>query len=192
MRGLIPLVLFGLLIAAFAAGLSKDPSALPSEMIDRRAPEFTLPSLYEDTPDISDDIFTGNITLLNIFGSWCTACVAEHPLLMSLAERSDIQLIGVDWRDSRASGQAWLKKHGNPYSEVIFDEGSLLAIDLGITGAPETFLIDQQGRIRYKHVGVMTPAVWRKGFTPRILLLLQDYTPKPRAQAAAPLREGDE
>ena len=168
MRGLIPLVLFALLIAAFAVGLSRDPAALPSEMIDRPAPEFTLPSLFEDKPAISDDVFKGRISLLNVFGSWCAACVTEHGQLIKIGASKRVQLIGVDWRDTRPAGQAWLARYGNPYDKVIFDESSLLAIDLGITGAPETFLIGPAGSIRHKHVGIITEQIWQEDFLPRI------------------------
>lgn len=171
MRAFIPIAAFGLLIIAFALGLSRDPSALPSEMIDRPVPEFTLPNLYEDQPDITQDVFKGKISLLNVFGSWCTACIAEHPKLMALASQSQLQIIGVDWRDSRPAGQNWLAQHGNPYDAVIFDEASLLAIDLGITGAPETFLVGPRGRIRFKHVGIITPGIWQNELEPRVELI---------------------
>jgi cytochrome c biogenesis protein CcmG/thiol:disulfide interchange protein DsbE len=171
MRAFIPIIAFGFLIIAFALGLSRDPAALPSEMIDRPVPEFSLPSLYEDQPEITQHVFKDKISLLNIFGSWCTACIAEHPQLMALSPRTDIQIVGVDWRDSRRAGQGWLSEHGNPYDAVIFDAASLLAIDLGITGAPETFLIGPRGRIRFKHTGIITPEVWQDEFEPRIRLL---------------------
>lgn len=171
MRALIPLALFGLLIIGFAFGLTRDPSVLPSEMVDRPMPHFTLPSLYEDKPEISENIFQGQVSLLNVFGSWCVACVSEHPKLVKIGEQGQVQLIGVDWRDTREAGQAWLRKYGDPYEVVIFDDTSLLAIDLGITGAPETFLVDQAGRIRFKHVGVITNEVWDNDFMPRIAQL---------------------
>ena len=153
---------------AFAIGLTRDPSVLPSEMVDRPMPSFTLPSVYEDKPDVSEEVFKGQISLLNVFGSWCTACVSEHPKLVEIGAQTDIQLIGIDWRDTRQAGQQWLLRYSDPYDAVIFDDSSLLAIDLGITGAPETFLIDQAGRIRFKHVGIITDAVWEDEFLPRI------------------------
>ncbi len=171
MRALIPLILFGLLVIGFAIGLSRDPSVLPSEMLDRPVPEFSLPSLYADKPDITQDIFTGQISVLNFFGSWCVACVQEHPKLVEVGASNTLQLIGVDWRDSVAAGQGWLTRYGNPYDAVIFDAGSLLAIDLGITGAPESFLINRRGRIVFKHVGIITDAVWAEDFLPRIAIL---------------------
>ena len=171
MRALIPLGLFLLLILGFAFGLTRDPSVLPSEMVDRPIPNFTLPSLYEDKPDITEAVFEGEISLLNVFGSWCAACVTEHPKLVEIGETEQVKLIGVDWRDTREAGQRWLQRYGDPYDAVIFDDTSLLAIDLGITGAPETFLVDQAGRIRFKHVGIITDDVWENDFLPRIFQL---------------------
>lgn len=168
MRALIPLALFGILLLGFAFGLTRDPSVLPSEMVDRPMPSFSLPSLYEDKPDINEEVFTGEISLLNVFGSWCAACVTEHPKLVDIGKEGEVQLIGVDWRDTREAGQRWLSKYGDPYDAVIFDDTSLLAIDLGITGAPETFLVDQAGRIRFKHIGIITDDVWENDFLPRI------------------------
>lgn len=171
MRSLIPLALFGVLIIGFAFGLTRDPSVLPSEMLDRPMPEFNLPSLYEDKPDINENIFDGKVSLLNVFGSWCSACVTEHPKLVEIGAQGDIQIIAVDWRDTREAGQNWLQRYGDPYDAVIFDDTSLLAIDLGITGAPETFLVDQAGRIRFKHVGIITDDIWRENFMPRVAQL---------------------
>lgn len=171
MRALIPLGLFLLLVIGFAFGLTRDPSVLPSEMVDRPVPNFSLPSLYKDKSNVTQKVFNGQISLLNVFGSWCTACVIEHPKLVEIGSQTDVQLIGVDWRDTREAGQEWLQRHNDPYDVVIFDDTSLLAIDLGITGAPETFLVDQTGRIRFKHVGVITDDVWSQEFMPRIVIL---------------------
>ncbi len=179
LKALLPLGIFAALAIVLAFGLTRDPSALPSEMIDRPFPDFNLTTL--DSPDIivTDKDILGEVALINVFGSWCTACVVEHPNLMTLARKDAIKLIGVNWRDDRVKGQNWLRQYGNPYDIVLFDDTSQLAIDLGVTGAPETFLIDKNGTIRYKHVGVVTPDVWEK-------------TLKPLAQSLRiePMREG--
>ena len=145
-------------------------------MIDRPFPEFTLPSLYEDKPPITEQIFQGEVSVLNVFGSWCVSCTVEHPKLIEIGRKKSpaigtVQLIGMDWRDTVSAGQGWLEKHGNPYRAVIFDGDSLLAIDLGVTGAPESFLIGPKGRIAYKHSGVITDKIWAKDFLPRITAL---------------------
>jgi len=168
MRGFLPLIIFAGLVIAFGFGLTRDPSVLPSEMLEQAIPEFSLPSLDNPEVMITQDTLKGEVTLLNVFGSWCVSCVQEHPKLMEIAKQGDVKIVGVDWRDKRGAGQRWLKRYGNPYDQVIFDEGSLLAIDLGVTGAPESFVIDKQGRIRYKHVGIISERVWEKTLKPLI------------------------
>lgn len=170
-RALLPLLGFLGLVVFFAFGLTRDPSLLPSEMIDRPLPEFELTELYKPNSIITQDTLVGDITLINIFGSWCVACVVEHPKLMEISQQGAVKLIGVDWRDSRERGRRWLQKNGDPYELVIFDEKSRLAIDLGVTGAPESFLIDKSGQIRYKHIGIITDEVWEDILHPIILNL---------------------
>lgn len=167
-RGLIPLFIFLGLGALFAVGLTKDPRQLPSELINQPIPDFTLSELYAPDVTLTQEIFKGDVSLLNVFGSWCVACNVEHPLLMEIAAQDTVALIGIDWRDERANGQAWLKARGNPYETVIFDNESLLAIRLGVTGAPETFIIDERGYIRYKHTGIITDKVWAQTLRPLI------------------------
>ncbi len=170
-RALAPLAIFLLIGIAFAVGLTKDPNVLTSELIDKAVPAFALTDLLDETKILTEDITKGQVSLVNVFGSWCVACRAEHPVLMKLSARKQINIIGIDWRDERAKGQAWLAKHGNPYSAVIFDDESVLAIKLGITGAPETFVTDKNGQIRYKHTGVITPDVWTQTLRPIALQL---------------------
>lgn len=165
-RALIPLIGFLSLTVLLAIGLTRDPSELPSEMIDRPFPDFSLTELYDENRILNETEMLGHVSLINIFGSWCTACVVEHPKLVELSARKDIRLIGVNWRDKREKGQAWLTRYGDPYAFVLFDNTSQLAIDLGITGAPETFVVDKVGKIRYKHTGIITDEVWEKTLRP--------------------------
>ena len=167
LRGLIPLFGFLLLLGALAFGLTRDPRILPSELIEKPFPEFTLESLDETTV-IDPSIFEGRVSLVNIFGSWCTACVVEHPQLMALRGDPELQLIGIDWRDDREAANRWLVRHGNPYDTIIFDPHSKLILPLGITGAPETFIVDKAGQIRYKHTGVITPKDWKQTLRPLV------------------------
>lgn len=160
LRALWPLLSLLSLVAMLAFGLTRDPNILPSEMIDRPVPAFALSELYEPERTLTQDMFLGEITLVNVFGSWCIACEVEHPKLMDIGRSEVIKLVGIDWRDTREKGQSWLKRNGNPYDVIIFDADSRLAIDLGVTGAPESFLVDKMGRIRYKHVGIITNEVW--------------------------------
>lgn len=168
LRGLIPLTLFLALGLAFTIGLNKDPKALPTQMIDRPFPSFEMTDLFDPEKTHTEADMMGQVTLVNIFGSWCAACVVEHPVLMRIAKQETITLVGVDWRDQRNKAQDWLARYGNPYAKVIFDESSQLAIDLGVTGAPESFIVDKAGRIRHKHVGIITPEIWQDSLRPLI------------------------
>jgi cytochrome c biogenesis protein CcmG/thiol:disulfide interchange protein DsbE len=168
MRALLPLGLFLLIGIAFAIGLTKDPRRMSSELINRPFPEFSLPELYDEDAILTEDIVKGQVSLVNVFGSWCVACNVEHPTLMDIAKRREVTLIGMDWRDERPKAKKWLAERGNPYDKIIFDNESTLAITLGVTGAPESFITDRTGQIRYKHVGVITPEIWRDTLKPII------------------------
>lgn len=176
LKGLIPLALFASLAVFFGIGLTRDPSILPSELIDRPLPEFEVETLSGQTVTTAD--LEGEVALLNVFGSWCVACLAEHPLFMELDAQPDFVLIGVNWRDTREKANEWLARHGDPYDLILFDPDSRLAIDLGVTGAPETFVIDASGNIRYKHTGIVTQDVWDNRLKP----LMQDL----RAESPSP------
>ncbi len=167
-RALAPLLVFLVIGLAFAIGLTKDPSKLPSELIDRPFPDFALSNLYDPEQILTEDIIKNRVSLINVFGSWCVACDVEHPLLMRLAEQDSVNIIGIDWRDDREKGKAWLARRGDPYNTIIFDNESLLAIKLGITGAPETFVTDKLGNIRYKHIGIITSDIWTQKLQPII------------------------
>ena len=174
LKALAPLLIFAALIAALAIGLSRgDPRVLPSQLINKPFPEFELTGVYDDTPVTKSDLL-GEVALVNVFGSWCVACLAEHPLLMELSSTDQVRVIGINWRDDRAKARQWLTRHGDPYDTLIYDPHSTLVIDLGITGAPETFILDQQGMVRYKHVGVITPELWRETLKPIIQTLRSD------------------
>jgi len=168
MRALLPLCLFLLIGIAFTIGLTKDPRRMSSELINQPFPEFSLTELYDETEVLTEDIVKGKVSLINVFGSWCVACNVEHPVLMDIARREEITLIGMDWRDERPKAKKWLAERGNPYDKIIFDNESVLAITLGVTGAPESFITDKAGQIRYKHVGVITPKIWRETLLPVI------------------------
>lgn len=166
LKGLIPLALFAVMGVFLAIGLTRDPSTLPSELINRPLPTFEMETL-SGAPVVTEDL-VGEVALLNVFGSWCVACLTEHPLLMALSERGDVKIVGVNWRDTRVKAERWLTRYGNPYETIIFDADSLLAIDLGVTGAPETFVVDRKGQIRYKHTGPVTEDVWTDSLRPLI------------------------
>ncbi len=185
LRGLIPLTAFAALIGFLAFSLTRDPRILPSELIEKPFPAFELPDLA-DTQTFDISLLEGRVSLVNVFGSWCAACVVEHPQLMALKNTLDLQLVGIDWRDNRQSANRWLVKHGNPFDAIIFDGNSRLIVPLGVTGAPETFIVDRNGLIRYKHVGVITPEVWTKTLRP-LVESLQVASLQAASLQAAPL-----
>ena len=166
MRALLPLGIFLLIGVAFAIGLTKDPKRMESKLIDKPFPEFSLTALYDETEILTEEMLQGEVSLINVFGSWCVACNVEHPVLKDIARRQEVNLIGMDWRDTRPNAKRWLAERGDPYSKIIFDNESVLAIKLGVTGAPESFLTDKAGNIRYKHVGIITPEIWRDTLLP--------------------------
>lgn len=165
---LLPVGLFGVLVIFLAIGLTRDPSVIPTEMIDREMPSFDLPELRDETRRVSQADLVGEVTLVNVFGSWCVACLQEHPTLMQLSRDDTVRIIGINWRDDRGEALAWLTKHGDPYQAIVFDAESELVIEIGVTGAPETFVLDPSGRIRYKQIGPITPEVWTKTIRPVI------------------------
>ena len=171
MRRFIPLIFFALIGIAFAIGLTRDPRKLDPVLIETPFPQFNLESLDNPQIRLTEENLKGQISLINVFGSWCISCNVEHPVLMDIAAREDINLIGINWRDEREKGQDWLLKRGNPYGDIIFDPASVLAVKLGVVGAPETFLTDASGTIRYKHIGPISAEDWTQTLKPLILKL---------------------
>ncbi|MCV6587880.1 MAG: DsbE family thiol:disulfide interchange protein [Marinobacterium sp.] len=158
----IPLVLFFGLGILLWRGLQLDPSELPSALIDKPMPTFSLPSLQ--TPDktlTEQDLKFGEPVLLNVWATWCPSCKAEHAQLNRIAEQG-VKIVGINYKDDRGKAKVWLEKYLNPYMVNIYDEKGTLGLDLGVYGAPETYVIDAQGVIRYKHVGVVDARVWQQ------------------------------
>ncbi len=164
----LPLLLFVLLAAWFAIGLRHDPSRIPSVLIDQPLPAFSLPAIDgRDNPLSSDDI-VGQVALVNVFASWCIPCAIEHPQLMKVAAEEDILITGVNWKERPGDGAAWLRRLGDPYALIGDDADGRVAIDFGVTGAPETFIVDAKGRIRYKQIGPITEQIWDADIKPLV------------------------
>ncbi len=165
---LIPLILFILLLAFFWRGLSLDPQHLPSTKLGKPLPRFRISTL-DGGPEVvmTDASFKGSMALLNVWASWCEACNEEQVFLMTLAQEG-VVIYGLNYKDKRRAARAWLAEWGNPYKMVGEDREGQLGIDLGVYGAPETFLIDKNGIIQYRHVGVLTVNDWKRDFLPRI------------------------
>lgn len=163
---LSPLVLFVILSVGLGLGLANDPRKMPSTLIDRPIPSFALPALEEGGAGFSSDDLKGKVALLNVFASWCGYCRVEHPLLMALARSGAVPIYGLNWKDQRGDGARWLAAHRSPYVRVGDDRSGRLGIDLGVSGVPETFVIDRTGRIRLRYAGPVTDEVWRTSFAP--------------------------
>ena len=173
LKALLPMGVFAGLVALFAVGLTRDPSALPSELLDRPFPAFELATLRDDAARLDETaLAAGEVSLVNVFGSWCVSCVVEHPVLMDLT--GEVRLVGVNWRDTRPDAARWLERYGDPYDLILFDAESRLAIDLGVAGAPETFVVDGEGRIRYKHVGPISDVDWTGTLRPLVERLREE------------------
>ncbi len=155
---LVPLAAFLMLAAWFAIGLTRDPSKLPSALLDRPAPEFALPALAgSDVPALTSASLQGKVSLVNVFASWCVPCRAEHPILMRLARENGVPVYGISYKDKAADSLRFLRELGNPYAAIGHDESGRVGIEWGVYGVPETFVVDRAGRIRHKHVGPITP-----------------------------------
>lgn len=172
-RYLTPLVLFLALAALLYKGLALNPREVPSPLIGKPAPEFTLPELKDTSRQLSHTDFQGKVSLLNVWATWCVSCRAEHPLLMQLA-RQGVAIYGLDYKDSREDAQRWLQRFGDPYVANAFDADGRVGIDWGVYGTPETFVIDQQGIIRHKHIGPLTEEAIQREILPLIQQLKGD------------------
>ena len=165
---LTPAIIFLLLAGFLYVGLYKDPSLVPSPLVGKPIPTFAASTLRDANRIVTDKDLQGRIALINVWATWCPACKHEHGTLVHLAEEVGVPIYGLNYKDDRGSAIQWLQDYGDPYVLNIFDENGRIGIDFGVYGAPETFLIDKTGVIRYKLVGIMTPQVWQTTFVPLI------------------------
>ena len=172
LRFYLPVLGFFFVALALWRGLSLDTKTLPSMLIDKPMPNFELISV--DGSGVSNSDLPGQIFLLNVWGSYCLPCLIEHPTLMRLSEEGEIPVVGVNYRDKQDLAIDWLQENGNPFSFSILDESGRFGIDLGVYGAPETYLVDADGVIRFRHVSVLDETVWQEQFLPAIAELLEE------------------
>lgn len=158
---LLPALVFVGVGVALAVGLTRDPEELPSTLLDRPLPRFDLPPIAGGAKDrgLAAADLEGHVSLLNVFASWCAPCRVEHPILARLAEQEGVAVYGVDYKDAPADARAYLDQLGDPYRRVGADRDGRVGIDLGITGVPETFVVDGTGRVVYRYAGPLTPEV---------------------------------
>jgi cytochrome c biogenesis protein CcmG/thiol:disulfide interchange protein DsbE len=168
LRFLVPLGIFLVLCVFLGIGLGLNPREVPSPLIDKPAPAFSLPRLDDPEKKLSRDDMLGKVWLLNVWASWCAPCREEHPLVIDLAKRQVVPVYGLNYKDTRAAAKNWLAQLGDPYQATVFDQDGRVGIDFGVYGVPETFVIDQRGIIRLKHIGPLTPQVVREQIEPLI------------------------
>ena len=168
MRVLLPLVVFLLIVGFLAVGLKLDPREVPSPLIGKAAPAFELPILDEPAKRFVPSDMRGKVWLLNVWASWCVSCREEHPVLLDLAKSGAVPILGLNYKDERKDGLAWLQNMGDPYRLSAFDFQGRVGIDYGVYGVPETYVIDKQGVIRYKRIGPVTPEVLKEKILPLV------------------------
>lgn len=159
---------FVVLLGFLAFGLTRDPNILPSPFIGKPAPEFSLPTVLDPEKMIGTDVYRNQYALINVWATWCVGCRQEHEFLLRLAESGAIPIYGINWRDNRAEAMNWLQQLGNPYVASGYDADGRVGINWGVYGAPETFLLDPDGIVLYKHLGPLNRAAWEQDFVPLI------------------------
>lgn len=165
-RHLWPLAIFLLLVGFLGVGLGLKPRDVPSPLVNRPMPAFSLPTLDQPERKLGPQDLRGQVYLINVWASWCTACQAEHPLLVDLARAGVVPIYGLNYKDGREDALRWLGQHGNPYKQSLSDTAGLVGLDLGVYGVPETYVVDRDGVIRHKHTGALTMDVVRETLLP--------------------------
>ena len=165
-RALLPLVVFVLLVGFLAVGLNLNPREVPSPLIGRTAPAFELPILDQPEKRFVPADMRGKVWLLNVWASWCVSCRDEHPVLIDLAKKGVLPILGLNYKDKGEEAKRWLAQFGNPYQLSAVDADGRIGIDYGVYGVPETYLIDAEGVIRFKQIGPLTPAVLEQKLLP--------------------------
>jgi len=170
-RYLLPLGIFVALAIFLGVGLKLNPREVPSPLVGKAAPVFNLPQLHDSNKTIAPENLRGKVWLLNVWASWCASCREEHPVLVELSKKNIVSIYGLNYKDKREDGLAWLREFGNPYVASAYDNAGQAGIDWGVYGVPETFIIDKAGVIRYKHIGPVTPKALEEKMLPLIKVL---------------------
>ncbi len=165
---LLPLLGFAALVLFLGAGLRLKPAEVPSPLIGKPVPAFVLSQLNDTAQSISPVNMLGQVWLLNVWASWCVSCREEHAAMLALARLDVAPIVGLNYKDARVDGVAWLGRFGDPYRASAFDADGRVGIDFGVYGVPETFVIDKRGVVRFKHIGLVTPEVIQKTLLPLI------------------------
>ena len=168
MKRFLPLAIFLVLAVFLAVGLGLNPREVPSPLIDKAAPAFRLPQLQDPAQTLGTDDLQGRVWILNVWASWCVACLDEHPILVEFSRQNVLPIYGLNYKDKREDALAWLGKHGNPYTLSIQDPDGRVGIDYGVYGVPETYVIDGKGVIRYKRIGPVTVQILQEKILPLV------------------------
>lgn len=177
MARMLPLAIFAVLLIFLGIGLKLDPREVPSPLIGKPAPAFSLAQVQDPGKTLSLENLKGQVSLLNVWASWCVSCRQEHPVLLELAKRGVVPIYGLNYKDEREQALAWLSRFGDPYTASAFDADGKTGLDWGVYGVPETFVIDRQGRIRYKHTGPVTEKALAEDLLPLVARLQQEPNP---------------
>jgi cytochrome c biogenesis protein CcmG/thiol:disulfide interchange protein DsbE len=167
-RYLVPIGLFAVLVGFFFFGLNRDKETLPSPLIGKAAPTFSEPAVEDPNRVVASSDYHGRMYVFNVWATWCVGCRQEHETLLEIARRGEVPVVGLNWKDDRESAQRWLKTLGNPYLVSAHDPDGRVAIDWGVYGAPETFLVDAAGVVVHKHIAPLTLEIWEREFLPLI------------------------
>jgi len=162
----LPLAVLVVVVGFLGFGLKLDPREVPSPLIGKAAPPFSLPVLQEPAKTVSNTDLKGQVWMLNVWASWCVSCRDEHPVLVELSKQKIVPIIGLNYKDQSDDARAWLKQFGNPYVMSLVDANGKIGIDYGVYGVPETYVIDRDGVIRYKKIGPVTPDTVREKILP--------------------------
>jgi cytochrome c biogenesis protein CcmG/thiol:disulfide interchange protein DsbE len=167
-RFLVPFLIFAIVVGFLAVGLTLNPREVPSPLVGKPVPDFSLPQLHQPDQSFSPKQMAGQVWLFNVWASWCSGCKEEHPVLMKLAQAGEVPIYGMDYKDRRDEALAWLRRHGNPYPITAVDEAGRVGIDYGVYGVPETYVIDKAGVIRYKQIGPLDDETIRRKILPLV------------------------
>ena len=168
MKKLIPLILFVVIAVFLYFSLNTNSSKLPSPLLGKMFPNIEAKDFYSNESVLVTNLFSKKMSLVNVWASWCVTCRQEHHMMMKIANYKDLQLIGINYKDTRIDGERYLEMMGNPFDVIFFDPIGRIGLELGVYATPETFLVDQRGVILYKHIGAIDSKVWEEGFTPHI------------------------
>lgn len=174
-KSIVGAIIFLAFVGFFLWALKNTSSELPSQLIDKPVPNFSIVDLRDSQKIHTPLLFQGKITLMNVWASWCAACYTEHPYWDEYAKRKDLQVIGLNYNDKKAKALRFLQEQGDSYQAILFDENGRLGIEFGVYGAPETFIIDPKGKVRYRHVGIVSPEIFANKFEPIINKIKQGF-----------------